>query len=173
MSIAAIRTLYERHWWANRLLAETAEALGESVVAREIGRQFSAPSLKGLLYHIYEVDRLWLSRWNGISPTSVPAETDEAPTLAALRDRWVTLEKEQASFLNGLRENDLTRVVEYRLISGKDYRVALELLLYHVVDHGTHHRSEVATMLTMVSGSPPGTGLALFCTTSSSEGTAA
>jgi uncharacterized damage-inducible protein DinB len=31
-----------------------------------------------------------------------------------------------------------------------------------VTDHGTHHRSEIATMLTMVSGSPPGTGLARF-----------
>lgn len=173
MSLAAIRTLYERHWWANRMLADTAAALGEAVVAREVGRQFSAPSLKGLLFHIYDVDRLWLSRWNGVSPTTVPAEADEAPTLAALRDRWAILEKDQGRFLDGLRESDLTRVVDYRLISGKAYRVALEMLLYHVVDHGTHHRSEVATMLTMVSGSPPGTGLALFCTMTSGQETTA
>jgi uncharacterized damage-inducible protein DinB len=173
MSIAAIRTLYERHWWANRLLSDTAAALGEAAAAREVGRQFSASSLKGLLYHVYDVDRLWLSRWNGVSPTSVPAEAEEAPTLAALRDRWVALEKEQAGFLDGVTESDLTRPIDYRLISGKAYRVALELLLYHVVDHGTHHRSEVATMLTMVSGSPPGTGLALFCTTTSGQETTA
>jgi uncharacterized damage-inducible protein DinB len=36
--------------------------------------------------------------------------------------------------------------------------VPLEAALEHVVNHATHHRSEVATMLTMVSGSPPDTG---------------
>ena len=164
MSVASIRTLYERHWWANGVLAETAGALGEVAAAREVGRQFSAPSLKGLLYHIYEVDRLWLARWNGVSSRTLPAEADEAPTLAALRSRWTTLEREQAAFLDRLTETDLTRPIDYTLISGASHRVALELLLHHVVDHGTHHRSEVATMLTMVSGSPPGTGLALYCT---------
>jgi uncharacterized damage-inducible protein DinB len=53
-------------------------------------------------------------------------------------------------------------VSEYRLLSGKVYQQPLGLLLHHVTDHGTHHRSEIATMLTMVSGSPPGTGLARF-----------
>ena len=164
MSVASIRTLYERHWWANGVLADTVGGLGEDAAARVIGRQFSAPSLKGLLYHVYEVDRLWLARWNGVSPATLPSETDEAPTLAALRSRWTILEREQAAFLGRLIEADLSRPIDYRLISGASHRVALELLLYHVVDHGTHHRSEVATMLTMVSGSPPGTGLALFCT---------
>jgi uncharacterized damage-inducible protein DinB len=32
-------------------------------------------------------------------------------------------------------------------------------MLLHVPNHATHHRSEIATMLTMVSGSPPDTGL--------------
>jgi uncharacterized damage-inducible protein DinB len=32
-------------------------------------------------------------------------------------------------------------------------------LLLHVPNHATHHRSEIATMLTMLSGSPPDTGV--------------
>jgi uncharacterized damage-inducible protein DinB len=164
MSVGSIRTLYERHFWANRVLFDTAAALGEAAAAREVGPQFSAPTLKGLLYHVYEVDRLWLSRWQGVSPAAVAAEADEAPTMSALRARWDTLEQEQRRFLDALAEADLVRPIGYRLMSGDSHRVALELLLHHVVDHGTHHRSEVATMLTMVSGSPPGTGLALYCT---------
>ena len=165
MSVASLRTLYGRHWWANRVLFDTAAGLGEVVAARDVGRQFSAPTLKGLLYHIYEVDRLWLSRWNGVSPRAVASEADDAPTMAALRARWDALEKEQAGVLDRLTDADLARPIAYTLMSGESHRVALELLLHHVVDHGTHHRSEVATMLTMVSGSPPGTGLALYCTT--------
>jgi uncharacterized damage-inducible protein DinB len=33
-----------------------------------------------------------------------------------------------------------------------------------VVNHATHHRSEAATMITLISGSPPDSGLALYRT---------
>jgi uncharacterized damage-inducible protein DinB len=32
-------------------------------------------------------------------------------------------------------------------------------LLHHVPNHATHHRSEINTMLTLISGSPPDTGI--------------
>src|SRR5438105_5472236 len=162
MSLDTIRMLYAHHWWANRILLDVAAKLGEEAVAREIGTQFSEPTLKGLFFHLYGVDSLWLSRWRGLSPASAPKEAELAPTLAALGERWVALEREQAEYLGGLHDADLPRVIRYRLLSGKDYAQPLGLLLHHVTDHGTHHRSEIATMLTMVSGSPPGTGLARF-----------
>jgi uncharacterized damage-inducible protein DinB len=159
MSLATVRTLYDHHWWANRTLLETTAALGEAKAAQSIGTQFSEPSLKRMFFHLFGVDGLWLARWQGVSPTSIP---DEPATLAELGERWVTLEREQKTFLDGLRETDVDRVINYRLLSGKAYRQPLGLLLHHVPDHGTHHRSEIATMLTMVSGSPPATGLARF-----------
>ena len=168
MSLATIRTLYAHHWWANRTLLDTAAKLGEDAVAREIGKQFSEPTLKRMFLHVYGVDLLWLSRWRGVSPVATAVDRDVldearvAPTLAALEARWVSLERDQTSYLDGLRESDLDRVIQFRLLSGKEYAQPLGLLLHHVTDHGTHHRSEIATMLTMVSGSPPGTGLARF-----------
>jgi uncharacterized damage-inducible protein DinB len=162
MILDTIRTLYAHHWWANRTLLDVAASLGEDAVAREIGKQFSEPTLKGMFFHLYGVDTLWLARWRGVSPTSVPEEAEVAPTLAALGERWVALEREQSTYLDGVRESDLDRVIPFRLLSGKEYAQPLGLLLHHVTDHGTHHRSEIATMLTMVSGSPPGTGLARF-----------
>ena len=159
MSLTAIRTLYDHHWWANRTLLDTTARLGEAKAAQSIGPQFSEPSLKRMFFHIFGVDGLWLARWRGVSPMTAPKEAELAPTLG---ERWVALEREQKTFLDGLRETDVDRVINYRLLSGKAYRQPLGLLLHHVPDHGTHHRSEIATMLTMVSGSPPGTGLARF-----------
>jgi uncharacterized damage-inducible protein DinB len=159
VSLAAVRTLYDHHWWANRTLLDTTAELGEATAAQEIGAQFSEPSLKRMFFHLFGVDGLWLARWQGVSPTSIPSEP---VSLAELGERWGTLEREQKTFLDGLREADLERVINYRLLSGKAYRQPLGLLLHHVPDHGTHHRSEICTMLTIVSGSPPGTGLARF-----------
>jgi len=57
---------------------------------------------------------------------------------------------------------DYDRVIQYTGADGKQFRAPLGPPLQHVANHATHHRSEIATMLTMVSGSPPDTGLATY-----------
>lgn len=166
MSLRVLATLFDHHWWANRTLLDVTAALGEARAVQEIGKQFSEPTLKRMFFHLYGVDSLWLARWQGVSPTSVP---EEPASLAELGERWVVLEREQKTFLDGLEETDVDRLIHYRLLSGKTFRLPLGLLLHHVTDHGTHHRSEIATMLTMTSGSPPGTGLARFLTIRSGQ----
>jgi uncharacterized damage-inducible protein DinB len=80
-------------------------------------------------------------------------------TLAALRVPWDALEREQCAFIEALGPSELQRLVRYESTEGKAFRAPLGLLLHHVANHATHHRSEIATMLTMVSGSPPDTGV--------------
>ena len=93
----------------------------------------------------------------GHSPTAVPGT--DIRTLAELRQRWDELEAEQHRFIAALSEADLGRVVELKDTQGKMSRFPLGLLLLHIPNHATHHRSEIATMLTMVSGSPPDVGM--------------
>ena len=151
-----IRTLYEYHRWANRKLFDVVAALGEEVAAREVGKQFSYPTLRQMLGHLYAADWGWLSRWKGASPTKFP---DPPPTLAELRQRWDVLEGEQRAFIEGLTPDALSRTLDYKTIDGKALRLPLADLLQHVATHGSHHRSELATMITMISQSPPDTGM--------------
>src|SRR5262249_62275314 len=72
------------------------------------------------------------------------------------------LEAEQRAFVDGLSASDLPRLIAYTNNQGIHAEVALAPLLQHVVNHGTHHRSEIATMLTIASGSPPDTGIATY-----------
>ncbi|MFQ5946385.1 MAG: DinB family protein [Anaerolineae bacterium] len=160
MTVEMIRGLYAYHRWANRRLFEVAEGLGLEAVEREMGTQFSFPTVRRTFAHIYGADSIWLSRWKGASPTTLPGA--DIPTLAGLRSRWDVLEKEQQDFIEALTPEDLTRLVEYRNTEGKPFRMALWPLLQHVPNHATHHRSEIATMITLISGSPPDTGLAAY-----------
>lgn len=156
MTLELIRELWEYHYWANRRLFEVTAALGEEVAGREVGKQFSAPTLRGMFAHIYGADWLWLERWKGRSPAA-PAGPD-IQTLGELRQRWDELETEQRRFIDALGEADLGRVIEGTR-EGVTFRRPFGMLLLHVPNHATHHRSEIATMLTMVSGSPPDTGI--------------
>jgi uncharacterized damage-inducible protein DinB len=157
MSVAMIRDLYEYHRWANRTLFDFAAAMGEDLCGREVGAQFSHPKVTRMFAHLYGADWLWLSRWKGTSPTTQPGA--ELPTMVAVRARWEPLEAEQQAFVEGLRDVDLGRALQYKNTEGKAFTAPLGALLQHVVNHATHHRSEIATMVTMLRGSPPDTGM--------------
>ncbi len=162
MSIALIRELYDYHRWANRRLFDVAAGLGDAAT-REMGKHWSFPTLKGMFAHIYGADQIWLSRWKGSSPGRIPGDADFG-SMAELRTRWDAFEAEQRGFVEGLADADLTRPVAYKNTSGQEFRVALGPLLQHVVNHATHHRSEAAAMITLISGSPPDSGIALYRT---------
>ena len=154
-----IRSLYAYHQWANRRLFDVVAALGEDVARREVGTQFSYPTLRQMLGHLYAADRGWLSRWKGVSPAKFP---DPPETLADLRHRWDALEAEQRAFIEEITPQALAATLDYKTTDGRALRLPLADLLQHVAMHGSHHRSELATMITMVSQSPPDTGMQTF-----------
>jgi len=152
-----VRGLYDYHRWANRRLFDVATALGEDLASRDVGKQFSFPTITRMFGHLYGADWIWLSRWKGTSPTKLPGA--EFATLASIRAPWDDLEKEQQAFVEALTAADLARMVEFKNTEGKPFKLVLWPLLQHVPNHATHHRSELATMITMISGSPPDTGV--------------
>jgi uncharacterized damage-inducible protein DinB len=157
MSVGMVRDLYDYHRWANRRLFDVATALGEDACAREVGKQFSVPTLRQMFAHVYMADANWLQRFKGVSPPGSPFV--DMASMTDVRGKWDALEAEQRSFIDGLSDAGLSRAVEYRNSQGQAFRAPLGVLLQHVANHATHHRSEIATMLTILSGSPPDTGI--------------
>jgi uncharacterized damage-inducible protein DinB len=149
--------LYGYHRWANRRLFDVAGALGEAACARELGKSFSFPTLLRTFAHLYGAEWVWLARWNGQPTGALPGA--DIPTMAALRTVWDPLSAEQQAFVEALTPEDLGREIRYKDTAGRPYHTPLGILLTHVATHGNHHRSEIATMLTMLSGSPPDTGV--------------
>ena len=161
MSIALVRELWDYHHWANRRLFDIAVGLGDTVTGRTVGSQFSAPTLGGMFVHIYVSDLWWLRQWQG-GPEADAGPDEQLPlaSLGELGPMWDKLVFDQRRFLTGLDEADLSRVLHVkRSRDGQPVRRPLGMLLLHVPNHATHHRSEIATMLTMLSGAPPDTGI--------------
>jgi uncharacterized damage-inducible protein DinB len=166
-ALDTIRGLYDYHRWANRRLYGVAAALGDEVVGRDVGPQFSYPTVRRMLAHLYGADAIWLARWTGQPLATIPGA--DITTLGELRRRWDDMEGKQQAFLRQLTPADLGRVVEYKNAEGKTFRVGLWPALQHVVNHATHHRSEIATMITMISGSPPDSGLVTYLLVTSGQ----
>lgn len=160
MHIADIRLMFEYNTWANRLiLAHSALVTPE---------QFSAPtthsfgSLHGTLVHILDSEFGWRriietgkAGFDEITPADVP-------TVEAVRERWDAEDAAWLAYLGQLSDADMGRVIRYELPEGGVRARVLWHCLYHVVNHGTQHRSEAAHMLTQYHQSPGDIDFTLF-----------
>lgn len=153
-----IRPLVDYNYWANRRLLRAVEALPAEAYTRDVGTEFSFPTLQGMLVHIMSAELIWLGRWRGMSPGS--HESPGAyPSAPALRERWQQVE---ADFQGFVREQELARTIEGVNSAGQPFRLPLWQMVQHVVNHGTHHRSETATMLTRLGQAPEALDLVVY-----------
>jgi uncharacterized damage-inducible protein DinB len=153
-----IGPLVDYNYWANRRLLQTVETLAGDTYTREVGPEFSFPTLQGMLVHIMSAELLWLGRWRGVSP-GTHERAESYPSVAALKERWRQAEADFQGFVGG---QDLARVIEGLNSAGQAFRLPLWQMVQHVVNHGTHHRSEAATMLTRLGRAPESLDLVVY-----------
>ena len=142
--------LIDFHYWARDRVLVAAEELNLEQYVRPMGNSFA--SIRDTLNHVYFAEWIWYTRWNGVSPTSFPS--DEIPDLATLRVRWSGLEGKVRAYLVNAGDSGINRVINYRLMSGKEGASALWQMVAHVVNHATYHRGQVTTMLRQLGAAP-------------------
>jgi uncharacterized damage-inducible protein DinB len=155
-----ILTLFDYSAWANHRIVSAAQGLDQEQFTKQTGIGFG--SLRKTLAHLLGAELVWLMRCQqGISPPSLPGE-DEFPTLEAWSAGWDKNERAWRSYLAGLTDEDLERMVHFRTTRGVPGENPLWQLLLHLVNHGTQHRAEAAAMLTQRGCSPGDVDLIVF-----------
>ena len=146
-----LRTLYDYNYWAHRRLLETAARVTD---AQRRAPVFAIGSVHDTLAHTLGAEWLWRRRLSGEgSPVALP-DTVRSGDFEALRALWDEEEPAMRTFVAGLTAADLAADVDYRTLGGHEGRANRWLLLAHVLNHSTQHRSEVAAMLTELGASP-------------------
>jgi len=153
-----IVTLYEYNRWANGRTLDAVEKLDPAAFLKNLGNSFA--SIHATLVHIAGAEWAWLRRWHGDSPSKLP--TGEFPTVASLRERFQSLDREREAFLAGVSEERLQQPFEYKDLAGNAMRLPLVQSMQHVVNHGTYHRGQVTTMLRQLGATPIGTDMSRF-----------
>lgn len=159
MNIPFIRRLYAYNRWANdRVLSTVAELTGD-----EFTRMFPVNfgSIQGTMAHILGVERLYLQRWNGIFPRSLPKAT-EFPDVERLRSYWQSVLSGQDTFLGNLTEGKLEQRFTYVNLVGETFGYPLVDMMQHMVNHSTYHRGQVASLLRMLGKKPVETDYLLY-----------
>jgi uncharacterized damage-inducible protein DinB len=151
--------LYDYNAWADRRVLEAASALSKEEFLKPMSSSFS--SIRDTLAHIFGVEWLWLERFQGRSPASIP-DGNEFTEINLLKARWMEFEPTLLKFARGLSESDLDRVMEYKTMKFGVYTNPLWQSMLHLVNHGTYHRGQVTTMLRQLGARPILTDLMHF-----------
>jgi uncharacterized damage-inducible protein DinB len=118
-------------------------------------------SVRDTLAHICGAEWIWLERFQGRSPASLP-DLKECEDIASLQAKWEEQEARLLGFVAKLTQEDLNRVMEYKTLRFGVYKNPLWQSMQHVVNHGTYHRGQVTTMLRQHGAAPILTDLMHF-----------
>jgi uncharacterized damage-inducible protein DinB len=159
MSPDEIRQLFDYNAWANQRSLDAAAALRVEDFTRPLGSSFS--SVRDTLAHIWGAEWLWLERFKGVSPASLP-DVGQCNDLASLQSRWQEDQHCLQKFVSALTQDDLNCVHEYRTLNFGGYKNPLWQSMQHMVNHGTYHRGQIVTMLRQLNAKPLSSDLIHF-----------
>ena len=97
------------------MILDAVTPLTPEQFTRQVESSFK--SVRDTVAHIYAADLIWYTRWQGQSPTSL-LSYDSFPDVASIRHAWVELEGKVRAFVDELGEAGVSRVFEYKLMSG-------------------------------------------------------
>lgn len=153
-SLAHFRRMFEYSDAANRLVLEAAGGLDDTLIDREIDIGPSPGSLRRILVHTYNGERVWLSRWKGGEETKWLPE-DVKPATAALLAAFEAVWVEREAWLATLDDARLDVMQRYRDSRGTLYRASLGDMLLQGFVHSTHHRAQAVNAVRRLGGKPP------------------
>jgi len=144
--------LYEFNYWARDRILDQAEKLDSVEFLLSVESNYG--SLQATLVHILSAEWVWRTRCQeGVSPSSL-LDLDDFPSVLAIKSFWMVEQEKMLEFIHGLSEEKLTKVISYRRTGGQKESNILWHILWQVVNHGTEHRSEAASILTSFGHSP-------------------
>jgi uncharacterized damage-inducible protein DinB len=159
MTLDDIRTLFKFNYWAKARLMSVLESLSGEQFVKDLGS--SHGGIHGTLVHIVGAENIWLSRWTDQTVLKLLGPEDY-PTLAAVRKKWDEVEGGMSQFLASLTEENISAVVTYKTIEGKQFSYPLWQIMQHVVNHSSYHRGQIVTMLRQLGIKPIGTDLIAY-----------
>lgn len=160
MDVKDLNMLYAYHYWARDQVLEAARNLSQAGLTAPSSMSFD--SLLGTLTHILNAEWIWRKRCQeNISPDSMALE-ELVTDFESLLKTWSAEETRMRAYLRDLEGADLGRVVKYTRLSGPEGVNILWHILVHVVNHGTQHLAEVASVLTELGHSPGDIDLVIY-----------
>jgi uncharacterized damage-inducible protein DinB len=151
-----LRFLFQYNLWADRRLMDVCGSLSNEQFSRNLGSSFG--SVRDTLVHLYGAEWVWNERFEGRSPSSLPAGSTFTD-LASVRAKLEEMDQYFIDYVSRLTQQDLERVIHYKTFAGSEFSNPLWQSLHQLTNHGSYHRGQVVTLLRQLGVKPVSTDL--------------
>ncbi len=155
-NLEVVRALHEYNGWVNRRLFDVAQQVPTERTRERFGGSFD--TILGTAAHILSGEMVILARVSGSPRPELP----EATSIADVRVRWEEHRAKVDAFIDAATPEQLARTRRFTTRSGETFELPVWQIFLQMVNHGTHHRAELADMLTRVGFPPPPTDLLVY-----------
>jgi uncharacterized damage-inducible protein DinB len=142
MDLAYFKKLFEYDYWATHKLlsslAATPEPADEAI--KKMG-------------HVLSAKEVWMGRLFG-TPS---ADLNRSYSIAEGRKLNEEQRDRMNAFFSRLDERQLSEKVTYKNLKGLPFETVLADILTHMVNHGSYHRGQIASLIKKSGGEPAGT----------------
>ncbi len=118
-----------------------------------LGQHDHPEQCRHLLSHICNTHHIWLRR---AQSQAVGLTLWESHALSELAELNTKLHQETFQLLEDTAKKDLQAPIFYQNNAGRSYVNRLSDILYHLINHSTHHRAQIALLLRQNAIDPPG-----------------
>jgi uncharacterized damage-inducible protein DinB len=161
-----IALLYQYDRWANDRVLQECSTLSTEQFTRDLGGSFR--SVRDTFVHIMAGEWGWIQYWKAPSPDAgfvadmmerrkVIFDPNAYPDVAAVRQKWTRVEREQIEFVGLITDERLQQLIPVRTTQMK-----LIHLMQHVANHSTYHRGQIALMMRQLGAVPQATDFHVF-----------
>lgn len=161
LSTAYVRTMAAYNRAMNARIYECCARLTDVERKRDTGAFFR--SIHGTLNHLLVGDSVWMARFSGRSFAIQSLDQELYADFDELRAQRIAMDAAIVDWSSQLDATTLSGVLAYVPIAGgKERSLPLAFALAHFINHQTHHRGQVTTLLSQYGIDPGVTDLVAF-----------
>lgn len=106
-----------------------------------------------LFSHIIHAQMIWLARFKGENDKNIPLW--EIIPLEEIDKVMTQNHSEWVNFVKGMQEDDFNRNIFYTNTQGNPFTNTMVDILYHMINHATYHRAQIALIMRQNNIDPP------------------
>jgi len=105
-----------------------------------------------LFSHIFNAHELWQARIENREPQYGVWQVHENNDLLKINN---DIHQNTNTLLSGKNETEIEKEIDYRNTEGVHYISSIKDILFHVINHSTYHRAQVAGLMRQENFEPP------------------
>ena len=139
--LSHLQLLADFNLWADECFNKLINQLDPSFLDKSSISSF--PSIRKTIGHIYDADKIWLSRLGGTDLKNWPSSSLELFEIELL----IEVSKDLKAYVGQLNEQEINKICTYEDREGNTFEQSFEEILLHVFNHATYHRGQLISML--------------------------